>query len=78
MARAGVHVASHFADNANIIAQVKHVLTKTKLNDLTYYNEPQRFLPEHRYLTNLISGDSLTNWLWAYWQGRATGIIASD
>ena len=38
--------------------------------DFTYYDEPERFRPELRFKTRFLSGDSIANWLWAYWQGR--------
>ena len=38
----------------------------------------QQILPQHKFLTQLISGDAITNWLWAYWLGRADGIIGDD
>lgn len=75
MARAGVQVHYHHPSAPEIPSTVHHVLSSIGLHDLTYYNEPQRFLPQHRYHTNFISGDALTNWLWAYWQGRAQGMI---
>jgi hypothetical protein len=72
LARAGVQVHQHFADDHEILDTVTHVLESIDLNGLTYYNEPERFQPQHRYLTNFISGDALASWLWAYWQGKAT------
>ena len=74
-ARAGVQALHHFPDNRGIREKVVHILSSIDQNGLTYYDEPERFLPEHRYNTNFISGDALANWLWAYWQGRVDKIL---
>jgi hypothetical protein len=78
LARAGVQVKYHFPDDRELAAIVADVLESIDLNDLTYYNEPERFLPQHRYMTNFLSGDALTSWLWAYWQGRENHLIDHD
>ena len=42
-------------------------LSALDVDDFTYYDEPERFRPELRYKTRMLSGDAIANWLWAYW-----------
>ena len=72
----------YMLDCAEEIAEkTKPVLEKLDINDLTYYDEPERFAPKYRFKSRLLSGDAITNWLWAYWlnetlsdNARRTGI----
>ncbi len=73
-ARAGVQAYRHLKDNT-IIPVVLNILSHTDLVDLTYFDDPERFLPELKHKTRFYSGDAMGNWLWAYWQGRYEGII---
>ena len=34
----------------------------------------KQMLDKHRYLCHVIVGVTITNWLWAYWQGKYNGI----
>ncbi|NLX23861.1 MAG: hypothetical protein GXY55_19585 [Phycisphaerae bacterium] len=78
IARSGVQMHRYQPTNVEIIPTVIHILTAMDVMDLTYYDEPERFAPPYRYLTDFISGDSLANWLWAYWQGRMEGMFNED
>ncbi len=78
IARSGVQICRHQSANAEIAAAVNHILKALDVEDLTYYDEPERFAPPYRYLTNFISGDAVSNWLWAYWLGRAENIFSKD
>jgi hypothetical protein len=75
LARAGIQVYQHISDDPSLPSTVLNILRSINLDGLTYYNEPERFLPQHRYLTNFVSGDALGSWLWAYWLGRKNGLI---
>jgi hypothetical protein len=68
-ARSGMQLFSHDQTDPTIVPEVTRILNALNVKDLTYYNEPERFTPPYRYLTNFISGDAVTNWLWAYWLG---------
>ena len=77
-ARAGIQLAHHDKSDSTIVPEALRILNALNVNNLTYYNEPERFAPPYRYLTNFISGDSVANWLWAYWQGRYEGVFDKD
>jgi hypothetical protein len=34
---------------------------------------PEQIPPQYRNRTRFLCGDSMANWLWAYWQGRFQG-----
>lgn len=74
IARAAVTVAKYYPSEDAILATVSNVLNSLDVNDFTYYDEPERFAPEFRFNTRFLSGDAITNWLWAYWQGRFQNI----
>jgi hypothetical protein len=78
IARSGVQVYHHQSTDTDIIPTATHILNAFDVKDLTYYNEPERFAPPYRYLTNFVSGDAVANWLWAYWQGRLEGIFSEN
>jgi hypothetical protein len=71
IARAGVQAVAHVSEPRDIVSAASHVLESLDIQDLTYLDEPERFEPKDRFKTRFISGDSVTNWLWAYWQGRS-------
>ena len=70
IARAGVQAAPYVPEPQEVLNASRHVLESLDIQDLTYWDEPERFGPRDRYKTRLLSGDSIANWLWAYWQGR--------
>jgi hypothetical protein len=78
IARSGVQLYHHQTKDPGIAPAAAHILNALDVKDLTYYNEPERFAPPYRYLTNFISGDALANWLWTYWQGRREEIFNED
>jgi hypothetical protein len=45
---------------------------------MTYFDEPERFTHQFKYMTNLASGEAMTNWLWGYWQGRIYKVFNED
>ncbi|OPY85898.1 MAG: hypothetical protein A4E71_01865 [Smithella sp. PtaU1.Bin162] len=73
--RGAVTAAKYYPGNEIIKNAVIKVLRSLGIKDLTYYDEPDRLLPEYRFKTRFLSGDSITNWLWAYWQGRYQNLI---
>jgi len=73
IARAGVQAAFHLPEKPKILEVARHILESLDIQDLTYLDQPERLMPPHRFLTRFLSGDAITNWLWAYWQGRGAG-----
>lgn len=79
LARVGVHVAKWLpAENA--AATVQQILADIPFEWMRHYIDPdgQQILEKHRFLARQVDGDAITNWLWAYWQGRYEGVIAGD
>jgi len=56
--------------------KVGHVLKQIGIPEMTYLDNPERLPPRQRFKTQCLSGDAITNWLWAYWQGRHLGLFA--
>jgi len=71
IARATVQAAGFYPSDNAMITAAGQVLSLLEPDGMTYYDEPERFPPEKRFKTRFLSGDAVTNWLWAYWQGRA-------
>ena len=38
----------------------------------------ERHLPELLHMTRFYSGDAMGHWLWAYWLGRAQGVLGEE
>jgi len=77
IARAGVQAAAHLHD-PEIRDAARLIVRSLDKKDLRSYYDPDRYLPELQHRTKLYSGDGTTNWLWAYWQGRAQGVFTAD
>ena len=75
-ARAGIQVAPHFPREITIRPLARRILRSFDLYDLTFYSDPDLLAPQFRYRTNQISGDSVANWLWGYWQARQQKIFS--
>jgi hypothetical protein len=71
IARATVQALGFYPDNQDMKKTVKNILNSLDNHDMIYYDEPERFPPKERFKTRFLSGDSITNWLWAYWQGAS-------
>jgi hypothetical protein len=71
IARATVQALGFYPDNLDMRKAVNNILNILDISDMTYYDEPERFPAKERFKTRFLSGDSITNWLWAYWQGAA-------
>lgn len=69
IARATVQALDFFPDDADMKEAALEVMSSLEINDMTYFDEPERFPPKLRFKTRFLSVDSITNWLWAYWQG---------
>jgi len=70
VARGAVMAAKYYPERADMEAGAANVLSQIDVQDMTYYDNPERFEPKQRFMTRYLSGDSIANWLWAYWQGR--------
>jgi len=73
IARAGVQAARHLPEREAILGDSKRILETLDVQDLTYLDQPERFLPRHRFMTRFYSGSAMADWLWAYWQGKVAG-----
>jgi hypothetical protein len=78
LARVGVHVAKWLPD-AGAGETVERILSGVVLADMRHNIDPdgKQMRPEHQFLCKLVDVDAITNWLWAYWQGRHEGVIRS-
>jgi hypothetical protein len=74
-ARSGIALSPYLPRELRIVPLARRIIQSFGLYDLTYFDEPQRFAPQFKFYTNLMSGDSVTHWLWGYWQGRTLGIF---
>jgi hypothetical protein len=77
-ARAGVQVAWQFPHEVTMRPLARRILRAVDLYDMTYLSEPDKLAPEFKYRCQTVSGESLSNWLWGYWQGRTAGIFGAD
>ncbi len=72
--RAGLMALRHCPElEDEVVTRAETVLGKLNFMDCTYYDEPERLVPEQRYKVRLLSGDAVTNWLWSeqllrYWR----------
>lgn len=65
--RAGLMAEKYLPEQRDEIRVATHnVLSKLGPRDCTYYEDAENFPPEMRFKTRFLSGDSITNWLWAY------------
>jgi len=76
LARGAVMVSKYSPQNPELEIAATKVLTALDIADLTYYDEPERLAPRYRFKTRFLSGDAITNWLWAYWQGNEQNMFA--
>jgi hypothetical protein len=77
-ARAGLQVAPLFPKDISIRPVARRIIKAFDLYDLTYFEGPDSFHPRFKYMMNVMSTDSVANWLWGYWQGRAINVFAAD
>lgn len=77
LARVGVHMAK-WLPSSNAVQVVHSVLSQVALDQMQHYTDPdgEQLLPQHQFMTRWVDADAITNWLWAYWQGRAEGVIS--
>lgn len=63
--RAGLQIAKHLPELAAATREAaENVVQKLAFEELSYYDEPERFLPSQRFKTRFLSGDSVGNFLW--------------
>ena len=75
-ARAGIQVCPHFPREVRIRPLARRIIQSFDLYDMTYFDEPERFVPQFKYMVNLYSSEAAANWLWGYWQGRAFNVFS--
>lgn len=78
-ARAGVNVARWLGDE-DAPQWIRKILKGINPNQITDYipADSNQIEDKHRFLTKQICGDSITNWLWAYWESRYEKIVEKD
>ncbi len=74
-ARSAVQAAAFFPENLELVSRARHVLTSMDIEDMVCLagidlSDPGRVSPRHRCRARFLCGDTMSNWLWAYWQGR--------
>jgi len=77
LARVGVNVCRWLPEE-HAAGTVVEILSELAIEDMhSTYIDPDgaQLLPQHRFMSRAVCGDAITNWLWAYWQGRAEGVI---
>lgn len=77
-ARAGIAVSEHFPRDVRIRPLARHIMKSLGLMDMVYLDDAELLPPEFRYRCNMISGDTVTHWLWGYWQGRILGVFGEN
>lgn len=77
-ARGGISISRHFPNEATIRPLARRIIKSFDLLDLTYFKDPDEFDAKFKYMTNVLSGDSITSWLWAYWQGRNLKVFGDE
>ena len=71
VARGAVMASEHLPERTTEITEcVISILRQIGISEMTYLDNPDRLPPRQRFKTRTLSGDSISNWLWAYWQGR--------
>jgi hypothetical protein len=76
--RAGIQVLAHFPREVTIRPLARRIIQSFDLYDLTYFDEPERFAPQFKYMVNLASSEAMANWLWGYWQGRMLNVFCES
>lgn len=79
LARVGVHVAKWLPEEnaAETVQQILRDIPFEYMRHYMYFNEEQ-LLDRHRFLARQVDVDAISNWLWAYWQGRYEGVVPAD
>ncbi len=70
IARGTVQALKFYPENLEMYESALKVLNALELEDLTYFDEKDRLPAKESFKTRFLSGDAITNWLWAYWQLR--------
>jgi len=70
VSRGAAMAYKYYPENKEIVSKVSLILESIDINDMTYYDEPERWAPRYRFKTKFLSGDSISNWLWTYWLAR--------
>ena len=75
VSRGAAMAYKYYPENKEIANNVSLILEGIGINDVTYYDEPERWAPRYRFKTKFLSGDSISNWLWTYWLARHLDIL---
>jgi hypothetical protein len=70
VARGAAMALEYFPDRKDMESAAWNVIDKIDVDEMTYHDEPERWAPRYRFKTRFLSGDSISNWLWAYWKLR--------
>jgi hypothetical protein len=77
-ARSGIAIAPFVPRELRIVPLARRIIKSFDLYDFSYFDDPELFAPQFKFYTNVMSGDSITHWLWGYWQGRMNGVFAES
>jgi hypothetical protein len=77
LARAAVQASLHCSD-PGLPEAARRIVRSLDASCMRNYLDEDRYIPSLKHLSRYLGGDAVTNWLWAYWQGRAQGIFEPD
>lgn len=79
LARVGIHVAKWLPEKDAMVI-VKKILRNVDMDRMLHVIDPDGHqVPDpFKFMCRMQDGDAITNWLWAYWQGRFEGRITAD
>lgn len=78
-ARVGVNIAKWLPDEDGP-AWTRKILEGIQVDMITDYipADENQIEDKHKFLNKLVCGDSICNWLWAYWQGLYEGVLVLE
>jgi len=74
-ARSAVQAAALLPENREMVSAARHILTSMNTRDMVSLvdvdmSDREKVPPRYGCRTRFLCGDTMSNWLWAYWQGR--------
>ena len=73
--RAAFQALRFLPSDGEIRATGLRVLDQLDLDSLTYWDDADQLPANLRFKSRFLSGDAVTNWLWAYWLARDLKLI---
>ncbi|MBT4819388.1 MAG: hypothetical protein HON70_27015 [Lentisphaerae bacterium] len=74
-ARSAVQAAGVVPGSDDMVSAARHILASMTIGDMVSLvdidmSTPERVPPRYGCRSRFLCGDTMANWLWAYWQGR--------